>query len=350
MGKRNTFVILILFVTVILSGCSSNKKEAARLVESGREKYAALDYMGAVSDFNEALDYTDDKKEIFRDLGIAYMELEKYDNAIEAFINSLHAGNGFLSEVDYDINLYLGNAYFLKGDFEKAIEVYDAILTMKPKLTEIYYERAIAYLNLGKSEEAYEDFSKVTAADPDNIDTYLKIYFAMNEAGLESDATAYLKATLDNASGSTSDYDKGRMCYYLEDYSNARVYLEKAKDMSDSDTILMLGRTYEAIGDYQYASSLYNTYLTAKGNDAGVYNQLGMCRIEMKDYEAAILAFSSGLNLDDEKWNKKLLYNEAVAYEYLLDFDTAKEKMSAYLEKYPKDEDAMRELEFLKTR
>ncbi len=221
---------------------------------------------------------------------------------------------------------------------------------MKPKLLETYYERGLAYLNLGNKTGAIEDFAKVTASDPKNIDKYLDIYFAIEDAGFSDDARTYLQATLDNAPASTSDYDKGRMCYYLNDYSNARVYLEKAKDMSKPDTILMLGKTYEAINDYSYASSLYNEYLSEKGNNAGVYSQLGKCRMYLEDYEAALLAYSSGLKLDDPNWNQVLLYNEAVAYEYMLDFKTAYTKMKDYLEKYPKDENAQRELIFLASR
>ncbi len=44
------------------------------------------------------------------------------------------------------------------------------------------------------------------------------------------------------------------------------------------------------------------------------------------------------------------MFNEAVTYEYLLDFDTAYDKMTEYLKKYPKDEAALHELTFLETR
>ena len=43
-------------------------------------------------------------------------------------------------------------------------------------------------------------------------------------------------------------------------------------------------------------------------------------------------------------------FNIIVAYEQLMDMDTAREKLIEYLEKYPDDEAAAKEAEFLETR
>jgi len=291
----------------------------------------------------------EDFKEVYRRQGIQALDEGNVKDAIESFTAALNESRGVIKDVDYDINYYLGYSYYLNGEYDKAIEVFDAIVGLRPKETDAYYYRAKAKLMAGDRTGAEQDFLKVTSADPKNYDVYIDIYFCMCDAGYTADAKAYLQATLENAK-SMSDYDKGRMCYYLGDYSNARVYLEKGKDMSDPDTILMLGKTYEAISDYSYAASLYNQYLTDKGNNAAVYNQLGVCRMKMEDYPAALSAFESGLNLQDAEWDQELMYNEAVTYEYMLDFATARDKMKEYLNKYPKDDAAAREYEFLLTR
>ena len=291
-----------------------------------------------------------DYKELYRREGIAKLDEGDYQGAIRAFNDALSQGHGFVKKTDYDINYYLGYAYYLNGDYAEAISRYDSIIALKPKDTNAYYYRALSKLHTGDRNGADEDFLVVTNSDPKNYDLCIDVYFCMVDAGYQTEADSYLKAVLENADASMSEYDKGRICYYLKDYSNARVYLEKAKTMSDPDTILMLGKTYEAISDYSYAASLYNSYLEEKGNNAAVYNQLGVCRIKMQDYPAAISAFSSGLSVDNGEWEQELLYNEVLAYEYSLDFETAYEKMGEYLEKYPKDADAQREYIFLGTR
>ena len=57
-----------------------------------------------------------------------------------------------------------------------------------------------------------------------------------------------------------------------------------------------------------------------------------------------------GLQCEDTSLQQSLRFNEAVAYEYLADFETARELMEAYLKDYPNDAEAEREYQFLKTR
>lgn len=290
-----------------------------------------------------------DYKEVYRRQGIQALDEGRYDDAVTAFMNALSESRGLVKPVDVDIDYYLGYSYYQSGDYEAAERVFSAIVEYNPKETDAFYYRGKSRLYLGDQSGAEEDFLKVTSADPQNYDLYIDIYFCLCDAGFTTAGTNYLQATLDNAKN-MSDYDRGRICYYLGNYSDARVYLEKAKNSQNMDTILMLGKTYEAISDYSYAASLYNEYLSQKGNNAAVYNQLGVCRIKMKDYEAALAAFSSGLNLGDVSWEQELMYNEAITYEYMLDFDNARAKMQEYLSKYPKDETAQREYVFLETR
>ena len=292
----------------------------------------------------------DDAKDTYRGLGISYIGTGEYDKGAEALIKALEKSNGRIKEVDYDINYYLGYAYEKAGRFAEAADVYSAIVTLRPKNTDAYYRRALCRLKTGDKTGADQDFISVTARDNDNYDLHIDIFYSIKNAGFETEANSYLKAILEDGDRKISDYDRGRMHYCLGDYSNARVYLEKAQDFTKPESILVLGKTYEAMSDYSYAATLYAQYLEKKGNNAAVYNQLGVCRWKLEDYEGALSAFSFGLKLDDPEWQKELLYNEAVTYEYLLDFDTAREKMDEYLAKYPKDDAAQHEALFLATR
>lgn len=304
----------------------------------------------AVDNFKLSIENEAKTKDALRGLGIAYIANDQYKEAIDPLIEALNMSNGRIKEIDYDINDYLGYAYEKSGSYEEALSVYNALIALHPNDLEAYNQRAVCFLHLNQMEEALADFSRVTSKKPDDYDTHIQIFFTIKNAGFEGDAKAYLSGILEDGKRKISDYDRGRMCYYLEDYSNGRVYLEKAKDFSNPDTILMLGKTYEAINDNTYAASLYSQYLDTKGNNAAVYNQLGVCRWKLEDYEGALSAFSFGIKLDDPEWKKELLFNEAVTYEYLLDFDMAKERFTEYLKLYPKDERASHEMLFLETR
>ena len=149
---------------------------------------------------------------------------------------------------------------------------------------------------------------------------------------------------------SISDYDMGRMSYYMGDYEKARDYLSKMDSSKDYGAALYLGRTYEALGDYNYASGIYAAYTENDQTKAEIYNQLGLCRMQMKEYTAALEAFQAAMNIEDNGMMQSLKFNEIVAYEYMGDFKTASALMNSYLKSYPDDETAKREYEFLRTR
>ena len=350
MKKMGKFILLTIFtVSTILSLSSCGKRETIYY-------NAAFTYLEnnqpeeAVENFINSIELEGEYKDTLRGLGIAYISIGQYQEAEDAFIRALNKSHGSIHSIDYDINDYLGYAYEMNKEYDKAIEIYSALITLHPKDTDAYYRRAICYLKNGEMSSADADFNVVTSRDQNNYDLHIRIYFSMKEAGFSTEAAAYLNAILMDEKRKISDFDRGRICYYLEDYSNARVYLEKAKDFSNPETILMLGKTYEAISDFSYAATLYSSYLDAKGNNAAVYNQLGVCRWKLGDYEGALSAFSFGLKLEDPEWKRELLFNQAVTYEYSLDFETAKERMAEYLKLYPKDEVAIHEALFLQTR
>lgn len=339
----------ICFACLLLVAAGCGKKStmyydaAMAYLENGQ-------YAEAYENFELSVETEAKDAETLRGLGISLIHLGEYEKAAEVLVEALSLNYHHIQPIDYDINFYLGYAYRKIGRYEDSVNCFSGIISLKDKETDAFYQRALTYLAMGEATLADEDINVVIRRNPGNYDLCLRLYFDMKEVGASTAADSFLKATLESSDKRLTDYNRGRMYFYLGDYSNARVYLEKAKDLSDPNTYLMLGKTYEAINDYAYASTLYTAYLDNKGNNAEVYNQLGICRSKAGEYESAVTAFGAGLNLNDPSWNKTLMYNEAVAYEYLHDFATAKEKFKAYYDLYPKDETTKRELEFLETR
>lgn len=346
---KNKLMIMVLMVAAVFafSGCGEVPHQ---YYDAGMAFIENEQYSEALENFAISLSTEKETKECYRGQGIAYIGAGEYDKAIDSLLTALTFSSGGIQSIDYDINYYLGYAYRLNGQYQDAVDVFSAILTLKSRETMAYYQRALCYLALGESTKADEDIRILTIQNASNYELFLELFFSMKEIGQDTYADEFLQLVLTNSDKKMSDYDKGRMLFYIEDYSNARVYLEKAKDESNPETYLMLGQTYEAINDYSYAASLYNSYLDVKGNNAAVYNQLGICRAKQGDYEGAITAFSFGLKLDDPGWNKTILFNEAVAYEYMLDFETANQKFAEYYKLFPADENVKRELVFLETR
>lgn len=348
MAKKCDRLVILLgcaAIGVLLAGCGSREN-----VTQAMTKISELNYQEALELFDTAETEGESEKLIARGRGITYMGMTRYEEAEECFLEALDCSNGILEDMDYDINLYLAAVYTKQENHSKAEEIYDAILALKPKEDNVKFLRGIARLKLNKYEEAKEDMDQVLAKDPKNFERVLEIYEAMEAAGHKDAGQGYLTDALQNYEDQMNDFTKGRMYFYMGEYQKAYVALDAAKKNGGVDAYLYLGMAYEATGDYNYASSVYNSYLAKEGDDARIYNQLGLCEMKKGEYANALEAFQSGLKIEGNAMMQSLLFNEIAAYEYLGDFGQAKVLINKYLSMYPDDEKAVREAGFLSTR
>lgn len=341
-------VVLIAVVTAGNTGCGFQKKNEN--LSAGMEAVAALEYDNALASFETARQAGEEERLILRGEGLAYMGKTMYTEAAAAFEAALACSDGRVKNIDYDINYYLAATYYKLGDLGKAIDVYNAIIALKPEEKDAYYLRGVIYTQQGNLNSAKENFDKVTELDASNYDRIIDIYSILASEGYKETGQEYLQKAMDAGTKNMTNYEKGRISYYLEDYENARTYLEKARDEGGYEPVLFLGKTYETLGDNNYAISVYNTYLDSTGGNAQVLNQLGLCRMQAGDYEGALNAFQRAMNMEDNGMMQVLKMNEIVAYERLKDYKKASVLMESYLKTYPDDEEAKREYTFLKTR
>lgn len=322
-------------------------------VEEGTGRATALiqeqDYRGALEELDRAEERGENLRVIERSRGISYMGLTEYEKAIRAFRNSLDNSNGILQEIDFDTNYYLAAAYTKNGQYVEAEATYDAILDLRGNEKDAYFLRGNVRMHLDKSSEAIEDFDCVIRMEPENYDRLFAIYEILEYFGYREVGREYLQKALSESAKMSNDV-AGRIYYYLGEYTKACLALEEARTKDSLKSYLFLGKSYEATGDYNYAASVYRSYLSKHEGNAQMLNQLGLCEMAKGEYLKALEAFQSGKELGDSAMLQALCYNEIVAYEYLADFEQAKRLMELYHHKYPDDEDAKREYDFLSTR
>ncbi len=346
--KKKTVLIIGITIMLLCVGCGAQEKTDN--VSAGMEAVRNLEYETALGYFQTALGEKEDERQICRGMGLAYMGLSRYEEAISFFERALLLSDGTVRDIDFDINYYLATAYFRNGQTEDAVRAYDAILALRPKEKDAYYLRGCVKLYSGDFEGAKQDFDNTMSGDAKNYDSLIQIYEVLVDNGYKEAGKEYLLQVISDNEKSISDYDLGRIYYYLEDYENAKDCLLRVKITDNYEVSLYLGRTYEALGDYNYASSIYSDYTLNDQSKAEIYNQLGLCRMQMGEYELALMAFQSGMAIEGNEMMQTLKFNEIVAYEYMGDYTTAAVLMSDYLKTYPDDTAAQRENQFLKTR
>ena len=345
------YIGIILAAGILFAGFGSSEKNAE--VEKGMQAIEAMDYETAMNSFSKAEELKENPRLIARGRGIACMGQTDYEKAVEYFLECMALSNGVVEDMDYDVNFYLAASYQKLKKYQEAIAVYDAILGMHSGDTDAYYLRGNAYLSLGKYEEAKLDFDQVIKREPYNYNRLIQIYEVLRAAGYKDMGDEYLRAALSEKEKKMNDYEKGRIQFYLEDFKGAQVSLEQAKAEkgAEADVYLYLGMAYEATGDYNYAiTNVYNAYLSQKEGTAALYNQLGLCYLKQEQYDAALEAFQSAMQIPDNGMMQTLKFNEIVAYEYLNEFEQATILLDNYLKIYPDDEQAKREYGFLSTR
>ncbi len=345
---KKTGLIIAAAAMLLLTGCGGEAKTDN--ISAGMEAIQNLQYETALQHFDAALEANENERQLCRGMGLAYMGLSEYENAIAYLEKALQLSDGTPKDMDFDINYYLAIAYFRNGQASDAIGAYDAILALRPKETEACFLRGCVKLESGNYEGAKQDFDQAIAQDKENYDRLIDIYIALADNGYKDVGKEYFQQVIADNEKTISDYDMGRIYYYLEDYENARNYLSKVKISTDYEASLYLGRTYEALGDYNYASSIYNDYTLNDQSQPEIYNQLGLCRMQMGEYELALSSFQSAMGIEGNDMMQTLKFNEIVAYEHLGNYRQASILMENYLKNYPDDQQARREYEFLSTR
>lgn len=344
--KKLIFAAVFLLAAGLLAGCG----QAGEKTRNAMTLISSYDYRGALAELDAAEEEGENGRLINRARGIAYMGLTEYTQAIECFHASLAGSNGWVENVDFDLNYYLAAAYTKDGQFSLAEETYDAILALRGNETDAYFLRGNVRMNQAEFEKAKEDFDRAVLLEPNDYDMLIEIYQVLAHFGHTETGRAYLQAALDAGGKGMDNFCMGRIYYYLGEYEKAYLALEEAKGKGGEESYLYLGRAYEATGDYNYAANVYNSYLSSYEGSAELYNQLGLCEMARGDYQKALEAFQAGMQLEDTSILQTLSFNEITAYEYLGEYEKATALLNNYLRNYPGDEQAKREYDFLSTR
>ncbi len=354
MIQRKRFSVLLagtlLAVSMVLGGCAKENTK----IDEGMKAVEKLDYDGALALFEQAIVEKEDLELAYRGQGLCYLGMTEYEQAITSFEKALSNAGMFVSDTEVDINYYLATAQYKNGDNAAALETLNAIAGMREKQAEVYYLRGLIKMENGEYENAVKDLDTALSRSKGDTTMAIRIYQVFADYERVEEGKSYLSSALKNHENSMTEYEKGSVYYYLEDYESAKNYLEKAKSeekRADADIVLMLGKTYEELGNSNYAAGVYKQFIEENGPDPAMYNQLGLCKLVTGEYEAALNAFDSGLAIEEgNDYVQQLRFNQIVAYEYLGDFEKAASLMNGYLESYPDDVQAVREYEFLRTR
>jgi tetratricopeptide (TPR) repeat protein len=132
-----------------------------------------------------------DGHNIHNNLGIAYKDLGRIDEAIEEYREALRL-NPDLAEAHNN----LGLAYYNQGRTDEAIDELKKALGLRPDLVEAHNNLGLAYDSLGRTDEAIDELKKVLRLRPDIATGHYNLGKAYSKKGLTDKAIEEHKKAL----------------------------------------------------------------------------------------------------------------------------------------------------------
>jgi len=173
------------------------------------------------------------------------------------------------SSVDAKTYYQLGNDFYEKADYEKAIENYNMAILLNPIFSEAYFNRALCYYQLKNFDKSIVDYSKAAELDPPNSIIY-------NNRG---DAY-YRKQDFKEA---VKDYDKAIQLNpnYLKAFYNR-------------------GLSYASLEEYEKAIEDFSKVIQLKEDFAEAYHLRGLCFEYANNLSTAIEDYEKALKLNPD--------------------------------------------------
>ena len=350
-GKRILLLVLLLLsASVLLAGCfggsggNAHTAKGMKLIDEG-------EYASALGEFEAAVLDGEDEIMAYRGQGLAYMSLDRCADAASSFDMALSYTDRKMEDTRRDILLYKASACCRAGMYEDALEACDRLLEADETLTDALFLRGVACLGLDQQEKARVSFDAACASSRGDYDLYLRIYEVYESMNLTAIGDEYLQSALQIPPSGDEDYCRmGQIYFYLGQFDQAQEVLRSPVEKKYVPALSLMGQIYLALGDQAHAAVMYREIEDREGKTPVSCNGLALCSLAEGDCTQALAYIEEGLSQSGDEGKQELYFNEIVAYERMLQFDTAREKAQTYIERYPADEEGKKEYDFLLTR
>ena len=209
-------------------------EQAGKDLSQGSYKYALEEYQSSDPERSEA------GHSPIAGAGIASLRLGKYEDAVNSFTEALNCDKVSKS-LRKDILSYRATAELKSGKYEDAMADCQTLGEDFSMDAGSYFLTGKVALAMDSYEEAASNFKQAYGEDS-TYDMAIEIYEAYLDKDMEADGTRYLEAALSSEAKDAQDHcDRGRVYYYMEDYSNAKKELLEATKKDNTEAIASSG-------------------------------------------------------------------------------------------------------------
>ncbi|MDP5122055.1 MAG: tetratricopeptide repeat protein, partial [Spirosomaceae bacterium] len=383
----NSIFIAVLFSTAVSAQNTLSYTETERFYNQGVELFEKKLYVAARTSFQEYIDKNSHalspnefnlaNATYYSAVSGLYTNALDADVAVERFVTT-YAEHPKAKIIYSD----LGNSFYAKGDYEKAIEYFQKATAYRQNTLEVYedkYKLAVSYyktnrpaealllfnevkksvsekavhaayyaasINFSRNnyEEALADLKRVENVNPYKIEVpnwIAQIYFKQNRY---DELLAYAEPIVANPNGRKIDevcLVAAEVLFFEDEFTRAATYYEKYRQFRRGTTepavTFRHGYSLYKAEDYARATELFKQIAYQKdelGQQAAYY--LGISALKSKNLDAAEAAFKvAQTNNFDENITEEATYNYTKVLVEKGNTNEAIEQLKTYVKNYP---------------
>jgi tetratricopeptide (TPR) repeat protein len=251
--------------------------------------------------FSHAIEVTQNNYLAYNNLSVAYNNLGRHQDAIEAFKQAIRI------KPDYaDAYINLGVACGALGRHQDAIEAFKQAIRIKPDHTKAHYNLGVAYENLGRYQDEIEAYKQAIRIKPDYAYAHINLGVAYGALGRHQDAIeAFKQAVRIKPDYADAHFNLGVAYKNLGRYQDAiEAYKQAIRIKPDyTDAYINLGVAYGVLGRWQDEIEAYKQAIRIKPNFVLAHYNLGVAYLVAGDKSSALEEYKILKTLDAEKAN-----------------------------------------------
>lgn len=208
---------------------------------------------------------------------------------------------------------YVGEAMFLQGDIDDAIEYYQQAIEKAADNPDYKARLALMYAKLNEEEKAKQIYRSILETHDNHVDTLVAMGVYASNENAPKEALNYLDKALEVA----SDYDiayriRAIVHNSLGNYPEALEDIAKALESNPDDRELWLQKInlHDISGDTKATEQAFNDWINQDPKDADRYKNQAEFYAEQGNYEAAEAAYTQAI--------EKELYGDLAALNAIL--------------------------------
>jgi tetratricopeptide (TPR) repeat protein len=282
---RSLTFVLVLFVAAVpqaraqSAAPATDTAEADELLARAMELHKAGDLLGAIQNYQIALETAPDRADIRSNLGAAYVGLGRYTEAIEEYRKALK------SRDDPSIRLNLALALYKASRGADAIPELQRVIQLDPNNLQAPLVLADCLLQNGRAQEVIDLLSPLDAKYPEDLAYAYLLGTALLTKGETERGQVLIDRIFSKGESAEGHLLMGIAHLNKQDFQNAVIELTRAVELNPTLPTVqaVYGRAMLGAGDREKAMRAFRTALEQDPDNFEANLQLGsLYRMDQK--------------------------------------------------------------------